>query len=39
MNDYANSLEKIIIRDRKPDELITKEEMKIFRKYVRNLSW
>ena len=39
MNDYANSLEKINIRDGKPDEILTKEEMKIFRKYVGKLSW
>ena len=39
MNDYANSLEKIDIRDGKPDEALTREEMKIYRKYVGKLSW
>ena len=39
MNDYAKSLEKINVRDGKPDEILTKEEMKIYRKYVGKLSW
>ena len=38
MNDYAKSLEKINIRDSKPDEILTKEEMKIFGKYIRKIN-
>ena len=34
-----NSGEKINIREGKPDEILTKEEMKIFRKYVGKLNW
>ena len=34
MNYCANSIEKLYIRDGKPDETLTKEEMKFYRKYV-----
>ena len=39
MNDYALSLEDIEIREDKSDEKLTREEMRIFRKYVRKLNW
>ena len=38
-NFYADSLEKINIRDIKQFEILTKEEMKIFRKNVGKLTW
>ena len=37
MNDYANSLEVVNIRDGKRDEMLTKEEMKILRIYIGKL--
>ena len=39
MNDYAGSLEKINVRDGKADEPLTREEIKVFRKYVGKLNW
>ena len=39
MNNYSNSLEnKIDIRDSKPEEVLTKEEINIFRAKVGKLS-
>ena len=39
MEDYAQSLEDINIREAKADEELTREELKIFRKYVGKLNW
>ena len=39
MEDYAKSLEEIQIREAKADELLTREELKLFRKYVGKLNW
>ena len=39
MNDYAASLEDVEIREDKSSEGLTREEMKIFRKYVGKLNW
>ena len=39
MNDYAASLEDIEVREDKSDEKITREEMRVLRKYVGKLSW
>ena len=39
MNDYATSLEKINVRDDTLDEILTKEEMKIYGRYVGKFSW
>ena len=39
MNDYAASLEDVEVRDDKSSEALTREEMKLFRKYVRKLNW
>ena len=39
MNDYAASLEDIEVREDKSSESLTREEMKIFRKYVGKLNW
>ena len=39
MNDYALSLEDIEIREDKSDEKLTREEMRVFRKYVGKLNW
>ena len=39
MEDYAKSLEEIQIRDAKADEPLTREELKVFRKFVGKLYW
>ena len=39
MEDYAKSLEEIQIRDTKADEPLTREELKVFRKFVGKLHW
>ena len=40
MEDYANSIEKIQdIRKAKPDDPLTKQEMKVYRKYAGKISW
>ena len=39
MEDYAKSLEEIQIRDAKADEPLTREELKVFRKFVGKLNW
>ena len=40
MEDYANSIQEIQeIRKEKKDSLLTKTEMKLFRKYVGKLNW
>ena len=39
MEDYAKSLEPIEVRDGRKDEILTREEMKILRKYVGKLNW
>ena len=39
MNDYASSLEDVEVREGKSDETLTREEMKVFRKYVGKLNW
>ena len=39
MNDYAASLEDVEVRDDKSSEALTREEMKLFRKYVGKLNW
>ena len=39
MEDYAKSLEEIQIRDAKADETLTRDELKVLRKYIGKLSW
>ena len=39
MEDYAESLEEIEIREDRSDETLTREELKILRKYVGKLNW
>ena len=39
MEDYAKSLEEIQIRDAKADETLTRDELKVFRKFVGKLNW
>ena len=39
MNYYTNGLEKISIRDGKPDEILINEQMNIHRKYIEKLIW
>ena len=39
MEDYAKSLEEIQIRDAKADEMLTRDELKVLRKYIGKLSW
>ena len=39
MEDYAHSLEEIKVRDAKADELLTREELKTFRKFVGKINW
>ena len=39
MEDYAKSLEEIQIRDAKADETLTRDELKVLRKFVGKLNW
>lgn len=39
MNDYVNSLEEIDVREDRSDEKLTREDMKVLRKYVRKINW
>merc|ERR1712074_160484 len=39
MNEYANSLEDILIREDKSSEQLDREEMQTLQKYVGKLSW
>ena len=39
MEDYAESLEEIQIRETKADEILTKEELRVYRKFVGKLNW
>ncbi len=39
MEDYAESLEEIEIREDKLDETLTRDELNILRKYVGKLNW
>ena len=39
MEDYAKSLEEIQIREAKADEILTREELKVYRKFVGKLNW
>ena len=39
MESYARSLEEIEIRDGKNTESLTREELKVLRKYIGKLSW
>ena len=39
MEDYAESLEEIEIREDKLDENMTTDEFKVLRKYVGKLNW
>ena len=39
MEDYAQSLEEVQIREAKADAELTREELKVFRKYVGKLNW
>ena len=39
MEDYAESLEEIEIRDDRSDETLTREELKLLRKFVGKLNW
>ena len=39
MEDYTKSLEQIQIREAKADETLTKQDLKVFRKFVGKLNW
>jgi hypothetical protein len=39
MNDYAESLEEIEVREDKSDERLTRDKMKVLRKYVGKINW
>ena len=39
MDEYAESLEEIKIREDKSDEELTRDELKILQKYVGKLNW
>ena len=39
MEDYAKSMEDIQIREAKANEMLTRDELKVFRKYVGKLNW
>ena len=39
MEDYAKSLEEVHIRDAKADEPLTRDELKVLRKFVGKLNW
>ena len=39
MEEYANSLEDVKIREAKADELLTREELKVYRKFVGKINW
>ena len=39
MEDYAKSLEEVQIRDAKADEPLTRDELKVLRKFVGKLNW
>ena len=39
MEDYAKSLEEIQIRKAKADETLTREDLKVYRKFVGKLIW
>ncbi len=39
MEDYTKSLEEIQIRDAKADETLTRDELKVLRKFVGKLNW
>ena len=38
MEDYAKSVEEIQIREAKADETLTREELKVYRKFVGKLN-
>ena len=39
MNDYVKSLEEIQVREDGSDEVLSREKMKLLRKYVGKLNW
>ena len=39
MEDYAKSLEEVQIRDAKADDPLTRDELKVLRKFVGKLNW
>ena len=39
MNEYAKSIEEVKVREDRSDEKLSREEMKILRKYVGKLNW
>ena len=39
MDEYEESLEEIKIREGKSDEELTRDELKVLRKYVGKLNW
>ena len=39
IEDYAGSLDRIDIREDRSDKMLTREELKILRKYVGKLNW
>ena len=39
MDEYAESLEEIKIREGKSDEELTRDELKVLQKYVGKLNW
>ena len=39
MEDYAKSLEDIQIREAKADKILTRDELKVYRKFVGKLNW
>ena len=39
MEDYARSLEEIEVREDRSDEILSKDKLKVVRKYVGKLNW
>ena len=39
MDEYSRSLEDVIIREAKAEEELTREELKMYRKYVGKFNW
>ena len=39
MDEYAESLQEIKVREDRSDEELTRDELKVLRKYVEKLNW
>ena len=39
MEEYARSLEEIEVREDRSDEMLSKDELKFFRKYLAKSNW